>query len=163
MKIFFKLFLLILFISTGANAQHPAQTIPNFTFYKLDKTVFTNKSLQPGKLLLIVFFDVSCDHCQHAMEAYNQHYQELNKAAIYLVTLDNEANINYFMTKYGNNLYGSKNVTIVQDLKNEFISKFGPRKYPSMFLYSPQKKLLMYDDEPKNVGNFLQKIKSYSK
>lgn len=138
------------------------QRFPNFTFYKLDKTAFTNKNVELGKLSLIVFFDVSCDHCQHAMQAYNEHCKELSKTAVYLVTLDNQANINYFMTKYGNNLYGSKNVTILQDLKNEFITKFGPRKYPSMFLYSPQKKLLLYDDEPKNVGNFLKKIKAGS-
>jgi peroxiredoxin len=163
MKFFLKLFLLILLISASAHAQTPASAIPEFTFYKLDNTAFTNKSIRPGKLSLIVFFDASCDHCQHAMQAYNQHYSELNKTAIYLVTLDNQANINYFMTKYANNLYGGKNVTILQDLKNEFIKKFGPRKYPSMFLYSPQKKLLIYDDEPKNVGNFLKKIKANSK
>jgi len=162
MKTLFKLLFLIL-LSSKIYAQHPAATIPDFSFYKLDKTVFTNKNIQPGKLSLIIFFDASCDHCQHAMETYNQHYKELSKTAIYLVTVDNPASINYFMTKYANNLYGSKNVTILQDFKNEFITKFGPRKYPSMFLYSPQKKLLIYDDEPKNVGNFLQKIKENTK
>lgn len=144
-------------------AQRPAATIPEFTFYKLDKTAFTNKNIQSGKLSLLIFFDATCDHCQHAMETYNQHYRELNKTNIYLITLDNSTSIGYFMAKYANNLYGGKNVTILQDLKNEFIVKFSARKYPSMFLYSPQKKLLMYDDEPKSVENFLQKIKNFSK
>ena len=162
MKKILKVFLLTILISTKIFAQHPVATIPDFTFYKLDKTAFTNKNIKPGKLSLLIFFDASCDHCQHAMEAYNQHYKELNKTAVYLITLDNEATIKYFMTKYANNLYGSKNVTILQDLKNEFISKFGARRYPSMFLFSAQKKLLIYDDEPKNVGNFLQKIKTVS-
>lgn len=163
MKILSKVLLLIFLISLKVSAQHPAATIPDFTFYKLDKTIFTNKNIQPGKLSLIIFFDASCDHCQHAMTTYNQHYQELSKTDVYLVTLDNPGSINYFMTKYANNLYAGKNVTILQDLNNQFITKFGPRKYPSMFLYSPQKKLLIYDDDPKNVGNFLQKIKAYSK
>ncbi len=163
MKNSFKLLLLILLITFHANAQHPTETIPNFTFYRLDKSAFTPENLQPGKLLLLVFFDATCDHCQHAMETYNKHYRELNKTAIYLITLDNQEAIERFMTTYANNLYGSKNVTLLQDLKNEFIQKFGPRKYPSMFLYSPQKKLLIYDDEPKNVGNFLQKIKANTK
>jgi hypothetical protein len=66
------------------------------------------------------------------------------------------------MAKYGNNLYGSRNVTVLQDLKNEFLPKFRPRKYPSMYLYSSAKKLLLYDDEPKNIGNFLKKIKANS-
>jgi len=161
MKTFFRLLFLIV-LSSKLYAQHPAATIPDFTFYKLDKTAFTSKNIQPGKLSLIIFFDATCSHCQHAMETYNEHYRELSRAAIYLVTLDNPATINYFMTRYANNLYASKNVMILQDLKNQFITKFGPKKYPSMFLYSPQKKLLMYDDEPKNVENFLQKIKTSS-
>lgn len=163
MKKFLAVFLLIVLISVRTFAQTPVATIPDFTFYKLDKTAFTNKNIVPGKQSLIIFFDATCDHCQHAMEKYNQHYKELNKTPIYLVTLDNAASIKYFMTKYANNLYGSKNVTILQDLKNEFIPKFGARRYPSMFLFSPQKKLLLYDDEPKNVGNFLQKIKAGAK
>lgn len=163
MKHFLTLLLLTVLVFTNGHTQRPAATIPDFTFYKLDKTAFTNKNIQPGKLSLLVFFDAACDHCQHAMETYNQHYRELDKTAVYLVTLDNQATINYFMTKYANKLYGSKNVTILQDLRNEFITKFGARKYPSMFLYSPRKKLLIYDDEPKNVGNFLQKIKANSK
>lgn len=160
MKIFVKLLLFILVFSSSANAQKPAATLPDFTFYKLDKTAFTNKNIRPGKLSLLIFFDASCDHCQQAMQIYNQHYSQLNKVAVYLITLDNQETIKRFMTTYAGNLYGSKNVTILQDLRNEFITKFGPRKYPSMFLYSPQKKLLIYDDEPKNVGIFLQKIKA---
>lgn len=163
MKKVLTIILLTVLASIKAMSQHPSATIPDFTFYKLDKTAFTNKSIQPGKLSLLIFFDASCDHCQHAMETYNMHYRELNKTNLYLITLDNQASINYFMTKYASNLYGGKNVTILQDLKNEFIPKFGARKYPSMFLYSPQKKLLIYDDEPKNVGNFLQKINANSK
>ena len=159
MKLFFRILLVLLVVSATAHAQHPAATIPDFTFYTLEKKPFTNKDLKTDKMVLIVFFDASCEHCQHAMTTYNEHYKELNKTPVYLVTLDNPASINYFMTKYASNLYGSKNVTILQDLGNEFIKKFGPRKYPSMFLYSAQKKLLIYDDEPKNVGNFLQKIK----
>lgn len=159
MKLFLSIFLFILITSFCANAQHPAATIPDFTFYTLDKKPFTNEDLKQDKVVLIVFFDATCEHCQHAMTTYNQHYKELNKTPLYLVTLDNQESIKNFMTRYANNLYGSKNVTILQDLGNEFIRKFGPRKYPSMFLYSAQKKLLIYDDEPKNVGNFLQKIK----
>jgi cytochrome oxidase Cu insertion factor (SCO1/SenC/PrrC family) len=156
-------FFLFTFFFANAQVQTIGAAMPNFNFYRLDKTPFTNKNLQAGKLNLIVFFDAGCDHCQHAVDTYNKHYKELSKTAIYLVTLDNKETINSFMTRYGNNLYSSKNVTILQDLRNEFIARFKPRKYPSMFLYSANKKLLIYDDEPKNIGNFLKKIKENSK
>ena len=79
------------------------------------------------------------------------------------MSIDNKINIDKFMQKYGNNLYGSKNVTLLQDLRNEFILKFKPRKYPSMLLYSASQKLLLYDDEPGNIANFLQRINSNQK
>src|SRR3954452_23932323 len=106
MKFFFKLVIIIVITSLSANAQHPAATIPDFTFYRLDKKAFTNSDLQSGKLLLLVFFDASCDHCQHAMETYNEHYKELNKTAVYFITLDNQETIKKFMTEHANNLSG---------------------------------------------------------
>ena len=152
------LFLLIL-ISTTSVAQKPAAIIPEFNFFKLDNTLFTNKNLEQGKLLFFVFFDTDCDHCQHAIKNINEHRTAFNKAAVYLITQDVKGKIDMFMDKYGQNLRGKKNITILQDLKLEFIRKFTPKKYPSMFLYSADKKLILYDDNEQNIPNFLQKIK----
>ena len=60
------------------------------------------------------------------------------------------------MNKYRSNLNGKKNVTLLQDLKNEFIDKFKPRKYPSMFLYSAEKKLIDYEDNPETMFRFIK-------
>jgi hypothetical protein len=62
------------------------------------------------------------------------------------------------MSKYGKNLKDKKNVTILQDPQYEFMRKFRPRKYPSMFLYSAKKELIMYDDNEKNVSGFSKQI-----
>lgn len=152
--------ILILCISMNVAAQTPAATIPDFTFFKFDKTVFTNKDLATGKKIFIVFFDTECDHCQHGIQYLNQHQKELAKAAVYLISMDSKEKVTSFLGKYGNNLTGKKNILLLQDTKNEFILKFSPRKYPSLFLYSPQKKLLLYDDDEKKLPVFFQKIKS---
>ena len=151
--------ILILFFSVNVAAQTPAATIPDFTFYKFDKTVFTNKDLATGKKIFFVFFDTECDHCQHGIQYLNQHQKELDKVAVYLLTMDNQVKVNAFLGKYGNNLINKKNIQLLQDTKNQFILKFSPRKYPSLFLYSPQKKLILYDDDEKNLYQFLEKIK----
>jgi hypothetical protein len=49
-------------------------------------------------------------------------------------------------------------VMFLQDTRSEFINKFRPRKYPSLFLYSDKKQLLLYDDEPRNLQRFGQRI-----
>ena len=149
-------FILLAVINTAA--QKPAQTIPSFSFKRLDKKEFSNKDLQASKLLFFVFFDTECDHCQRSIEYIGQHYQEFNKTAIYLITLDSVAKVSPFMNKYGSNLKSKKNVTILQDTQNEFIRKFGPRKYPSLFLYSAKKELILYEDNEQNLVRFIQKI-----
>jgi len=149
---------LALLISFNVSAQHPAETIPDFTFFKFNKSPFTYKNLEQNKLLFFVFFDVGCEHCQHAIQTLNSHYSDLKKTTLYLISLDSQEMIQNFMNKYGKNLSGKKNVTLLQDLNNEFILKFRPRKYPSMFLYSSEKKLIMYNDNEENLFRFFQQI-----
>ena len=53
MKFIYKYFVFLFFISFSAGAQPPAETVPDFNFYKLDKTTFTNKSVESDKLLFL--------------------------------------------------------------------------------------------------------------
>ena len=92
------------------------------------------------------------------MQYISKHYTEFKKPAIYLITLDSKEKIDGFMNKFGNGLMNKKNVTILQDPQYEFINKFKPRKYPSMFLYSAKKDLILYDDNEKNLGGFAKQI-----
>jgi peroxiredoxin len=166
MKLASKMLLIFLLTICTASAQYsapPALTIPDFNFFKLDKTLFTNKNLEPGKMLFFFFFDADCEHCQHAMMNLNQHYQEYKKAAIYLISVDGQEKISQFINKYGPNLNGKKNVTLLQDLKSEFIVKFKPRKYPSMFLYSAEKKLMDYEDREESMFRFLKQLNASAK
>ena len=132
----------------------PAQTVPAFEFSRLDKTSFTNKNLASNKPLFFFFFDCTCDHCQHAMAYLNANFNDFKKASIYLISLDSVQAINNFLHKYGPNVVGQKNVTVLLDSKTEFITKFKPRKYPSLFLYDANKKLLDYEDNPEAMFRF---------
>ena len=150
-------------LSYTSSAQTPAQTIPAFTFYKLDKTPFTNKNLTTGKEALFIFFDVTCDHCQHTISTLSKRISECSKISIYLISLEDKTAITNFFNQYGKNLPTQKNVTILKDSKNQFITQFGPRKYPSVFLYSAQKKLRLYDDEDQYLEKFFKLINSSKK
>ena len=158
MKRICKTVLLIFFVAINVSAQVPAKTVPTFTFKRLDKSTFSNHNLESGKFLFFVFFDIECDHCHRSITYINQHYKEFKKTVIYLITLDSAEKIKPFINKYGSNLNNKKNVVLLQDTKNEFIQKFGPRKYPSLFLYSSNKALILYDDNEQNLPSFVQQI-----
>ena len=158
MKYVVNTFFLMVMLTAKIFAQTPAQTLPSFTFFKFDKTAFTTNNLPAGKMLLFVFFDTDCSHCQHAMHYLSEHYPDFKKAAICLITLDNKEKVNAFMARYATNLINQKNITLLQDTHSEFLNKFRPRKYPSLFLYSAARQLLMYDDEEQNLYRFAQLI-----
>jgi peroxiredoxin len=139
---------MLLLSSFVAAAQQPIQQIPRFMFYKQGGQAFTKRDMLPNKKAFFVFFDSDCEHCQHAMREINSQYKEFDNSEIYLVTLDDSEKINRFMSAYGPNLIGKRNVTILRDPRNEFINDFKPRQYPSMLLFSAKGKLLMYQDDP---------------
>ena len=141
----------------------PAQTIPNFQFFRFNNTSFTDKDMPQGKIIFFMFFDSDCDHCQRAIKSIGDQYQAFKKAAVFLISIDDQNKINRFMDTYGSKLKGQKNVTLLHDTQNEFIYKFKPKKYPSLFLYSQQQTLMMYDDDEKSLDKFLEKIRVATK
>lgn len=163
MKYLFISIAIILSTSVKIFAQVPAETIPDFTFCRLDKSSFTTKDIEKGKLLFFVFFDSECEHCRHAISYINKHVSGLNKTALYLLSLDEPEKIKSFINTYGKSLVNKKDIFFLQDINNEFISKFKPKKYPSMFLYAANKKLLMYDDDEQKLPQFFKEINAYQK
>jgi peroxiredoxin len=159
MKYIFSIIAIHILLSYNIIAQTPAATIPEFTFLKMNKSPFTKLNLESGKMLFFVFFDSDCDHCHHALQYINQHYLEFSKAAIYLITLDDHKKASSLLTRYAPKLLNNKNVTLLQDNRNEFINKFKPKKYPSLFLYSSKRQLVMYDDDEQNLYKFSKQIK----
>jgi hypothetical protein len=89
--------------------------------------------------------------------------RKLKETAVYLITLDRVAKVTAFMNKFGSNLKDKKNVTILQDTKNEFIQRFGPAKYPPLFLYSVKKGLILYEDNEQNLPRFTKQINASAK
>ena len=148
-----------LIFSVSLKAQIPAAVIPEFNFFKLDQKPFVNKDLAGGKLLFFVFFDPTCEHCQHSVQYMNANYNSYKKASIYMISMSPELQINQFMNKYGKDLKAKPNITLLQDRKNEFILKFKPKKYPGLFLYSSQKKLIVYSDDDDGMQKMARAIK----
>jgi peroxiredoxin len=153
---------LLSLVSLKASAQIPRPlpepTIPHFQFFKLDNASFTDNDLPKGKMIFFMFLDPDCDHCQHAIKTIGEQYQAFKKTAVLLISLGEKSKINHFMDTYGSKLKGEKNVTVLEDKLQQFITKFNPVRYPSMFLYSAERKLLDYEDNPESVFRLVNTI-----
>ncbi len=146
-------------LSKPVFAQIPAQTLPSFEFLRGDRISFTEKNIPPGKMSFFAFVDIDCEHCQKAIKNVEEQYGHFRKISIYIVSLAEPGKMNRFMTRYAPNLKGRENVLILQDKSNQFITRFKPYKYPAMFLYSIDKKLLDYEDNEASVFSFTNTIK----
>ena len=150
----------ILLMTGKSHAQTtPAKTLPEFEFYRLNQSAFTNKDLPPGKILFFMFIDTDCEHCQRAVHQIEQDYKSFQQTAICLVSMDDRDKINHFMASYAPRLRTQKNVVILQDAKNQFIAKFKPLRYPAMFLYSADNKLIDYEENELTVFRLVNTIK----
>ena len=138
-------------ITGNVYAQIPAQTLPDFTFHRLDGSSFGNRDLPAGRTLFFVFFDSDCDHCQHAVRSIDQQYRSFQNTLIYLVSVDDHDKINRFVYTYAPHLMNQKNVVLLRDDLSQFIARFKPYKYPAMMLYSADKKLIDYEDNQETV------------
>lgn len=75
-----------------------------------------------------------------------------------MVSLDEFRTIDYFMEHYAKPLIGLKNVTLLQDRDHVFIPLFVPAKYPSVYLYSADKKLKFNNSGEVEVSKILNKL-----
>ena len=158
---YFILFLSVIFLSLTSltYAQSgPAQIIPDFTFYKFNGQPFSRKDLTPNKKMVIVFFDVSCDHCQNELKAVSTRFDDFKKAEFYLVSMDNVPAIQAFMKKYATKMQGKANVTLLRDVNRQFIVRFRPIQFPATYVYDPNKRLVKYFGQNSKVADIIAAV-----
>ncbi len=143
-------------IFTQAKAQLQPQTLPGAVFYKKDGSAFSTMQIPTAKKAFIMFFDATCGHCQQVAAQLSKKTDKLAKLNVYLVSMDEFRSIDYFMTNFAKPLLGMKNVTLLQDKQQAFITTFKPDKYPSMYLYGTNKRLMKFSSNDKELPKFLE-------
>jgi peroxiredoxin len=152
--------ILLLFQTTPNTAIGQSARIPEFSFRKMsDGSDFTQKQLTKGKKSFFLFFDTECPHCKVAVSTWNENTAALSGLNAVIVTMDKASAAVPFLQKNGPKLLGLKNVSLVQDMSRQFIARFLPKKYPSMFLYSESGSLMHYTDEEKDIPYIISLIR----
>lgn len=153
-----KLLFALLLFSISSSAQ--VGSIPNFRFVRMDNGAdYTPSNLTAGKKTFFIFFDTECPHCFRSITEYNKNHLAMNNLNIVMVTRNMKEEAMEFLKKVGPVLHTKKNTVVVYDLYNQFIGKFLPKKYPSMFLFGPNRQLIFYSDEENDIPKLLELFK----
>ncbi|MEY3432617.1 MAG: hypothetical protein RL131_553 [Bacteroidota bacterium] len=148
-------------LSLAPIAKAQVKQIPDFKFTRLQGGGdFGKINITKGKKTLFIFFDTECPHCMQAISTFNENEKVLNNINLYLLTKDKKELAIPFLKNFGDKLIIKKNTLLLSDSYNQFIGRFLPRKYPSMFLFGADQKLILYSDEEKDIPAFIQNIKT---
>lgn len=162
--IYIPLILLALFFGVTAEAQGPgsgtppAATIPVFRFARHDQRVVSNADLPAGKLVLFVFFDPDCDHCKRALAHMDRESGDYRAAFLYFVSMESQDKIDRFVATYTPRLAAQPNVVFLRDPGGGYMLGFHPVRFPSLLLYSPEHKLLDYEDNEETLFRIKRSI-----
>ena len=152
--------LIIALLLFSGMASAKVKTMPDFKFVRMDNGAeYTPKNLTPGKRTFFIFFDTECPHCFRAITEYNKNHQTMNNINIVIVTRDRKDIAIEFLKRVGPSLYAKKNAVAVLDVYNQFIGRFLPKKYPSMFLFGVNRQLIFYSDEEADIPTFIDIFK----
>lgn len=152
-------------VAEPANASAPSasapETIPSFTFYKLNSGMkFTQSDLAKTGNIVFIFFDPGCSHCQQETSDLSKNYEKVKDANFYFISMQDPSLMEDFLSTYGSKLQGRENVTLLYDRNVEFLPKFNPTQYPAVYIYGSDHKLRDHWNGEKKVDAMIKGINS---
>ena len=156
-----KIAFILVLLSIVSQSRSQVKKLPEFSFTRMDNGAsFTHNNITSGNKTFFIFFDTECPHCMQAISEYNDQEKSMNNINMIMITRDPKKDVIPFLKNFGPKLIIKKNVTVLSDKNNQFIARFLPRKFPSMFLFSKSNDLMLYSDEEKDIPKFLTLIKA---
>lgn len=131
--------------------------MPGFSFFTMAGKSFSDAALPSNTAILIVFVDVDCEHCQKAVSHLNDSAALFARVPLYMVSIAEPGRIKAFARQYGPRL----KAIWLQDPDARNMARFRPVRYPAMFLYSSQKRLLDYEDNVETIFRIERDIRAY--
>lgn len=145
---------------TPPAVKEPAEIIPSFTFYTLHNGMrFERGDLSYTGNIVFFFFDPTCIQCQDEARDIGNHYDRIENASLYFVSMNDPALVNAFIPSHAKALDGKSNVKILYDRDHDFINRFHlPARYPSTYVYGPDGKLKTYWNGHRDIEQVLSAL-----
>lgn len=112
--------------------------LPKLPLTTLDGTQLMANELEGGTVL--VLFQPDCDHCQREATQIRENIAAFDAYKIYFVSDANLPQLSQFAQTY--KLADQDNVYFAQTTLNDILNQVGPIEAPSLFVYSPEGRLV---------------------
>ncbi|GAA4432715.1 hypothetical protein GCM10023188_21390 [Pontibacter saemangeumensis] len=122
----------------GAPVATPSSDLPMLPLTTLDGTKLMVNELEGSTVL--VLFQPDCDHCQREAAQIREHIEAFQDYKIYFVSDAGIPQLSQFAETY--KLADQRNVYFAQTSINEILNQVGPIEAPSLFVYSPEGRLV---------------------
>jgi peroxiredoxin len=114
-------------------------SIPEFEFYQLNDSSYTQKDLNKSQATVFIYFHVDCDFCEHESGSIATHLHEFKDTQLLFISIEEESKIKQFAEKYS--LLNRSGVIFLQDKKDLFPEVFDIKSVPSTLVYDRHGKL----------------------
>ena len=137
------------------------QTLPNFTFYSIEKDSLEKATLQKNMNSVLIFFDSHCDYCKLELGAIEKNIENFNNTQIAMISSQPVDTIKLFNKQFNFSL--SQNAGMYYAKSEELVEKFTKYSVPSVFIYDKNNKLLQQFTGFTKVEKILEVLNSSSK
>lgn len=139
------LFALVLFmvysivekVTAKKTIQNKIQTLSVARLFTMDSTQFQMTS---ARLILLVFFNSECEHCQYELSELKKNLSAFNAVSILLMSSENISTIKEAAQKF--ELAASPNTEFIKINRDDVFENFGSLSVPHLFLYGADRKLI---------------------
>lgn len=157
-----------LFVSTYVGFAQDKSTAPakipefgEFVSY-FDDFVLTSADLPKAGQFIFIFYDPECGHCQELGTEVNKHIKYLKDTKIYFISMQEKPLVGKYRDKYTPSLKNNNNVYFLEDKEYEFIMKFDPQNFPSLYLYDGKtREIKVYLDGQNKMEEVLSYYKNH--
>ncbi len=141
---------------TGLDTLKESKQLPAFKFYALkDSSVFTPDSIPNKQQILFIYFNTTCDHCQHETEELIKYIEYFKGISIVMVSREDRASIQAFATKYE---LMKNHITVLMDSEGKIHDYFDFAYIPMIRLYDKKRRLIAAFSEQAHVLELLTKF-----
>ncbi|MCW8313315.1 redoxin domain-containing protein [Sphingobacterium sp. InxBP1] len=160
MKLFRLLFFVgLFFILQPLFAQAP-KVLPAFSFDEVYQAGrFSSDKLPKAGYIVLDFYDPGCGHCQKMGAGIAQNLPRFKNVHFYFISMNDKPYVDGFINMHAKPLRNAQNVKFLFDPGTQFIEKFNPTNYPSLYVYDAKTKtLLQHLDGEDDVKKLLKSV-----